>query len=421
MIAEEGQTRGMHSEPVGDQISLYPEDTEAAPRAKEDGHSGTARRPVDVNLFAGAGGLALGIQAAGFSPDYLFEVSPAACKTLKYNVERANPTLRAHVEEVDARFVDWKIVSRPVRLLAGGVPCQPFSLGGRHRADQDGRNHFPEMLAAINALRPVAVLIENVRGLLRPAFRPYFEYILRRLEYPSLKPRNEELWQDHDKRLRHRQCSLGYEPEYHVSFRLVDAADYAVPQNRTRVFIVATRVDLPLYRFPRSTHSKDALLRAQDSGIYWELAGVKKPANLPDRGPVPKEDDGREPWVTVRQALASLPSPKASAAEAEDNHWTIPGARVYHGHKGSYLDWPSKAIKAGVHGVPGGENIVIDDSGAARYYTLREAARIQTFPDDHWFCGTRTQMTKQLGNAVPCRLAEAIARPLHEMLSAHCP
>ena len=99
------------------------------------------------------------------------------------------------------------------------------------------------------------------------------------------------------------------------------------------------------------------------------------------------------------------------------NHFVIPGARAYHGHAGSALDWPSKAIKAGVHGVPGGENTVLDAKGRIRYYTLREAARIQTFPDSHTFVGRRIHVTRQIGNAVPVVLAESISRPLLGLLA----
>jgi DNA (cytosine-5)-methyltransferase 1 len=99
------------------------------------------------------------------------------------------------------------------------------------------------------------------------------------------------------------------------------------------------------------------------------------------------------------------------------NHWLINGARKYAGHAGSILDWPSKTIKAGVHGVPGGENTIVDDSGRFRYYTLREIARLQTFPDAHYFCGARMHITRQIGNAVPCLLAAAVARPLFDLLT----
>lgn len=379
------------------------------------------RIPVDVSVFAGAGGLTAGLLAAGFTPSHLIEKDRGACQTLRHNFG-ANRGRHAKVHECDVVGFDWGKIQGPVRLLAGGVPCQPFSLGGKHFANRDGRNHFPEMAAAIARLNPAAVVIENVQGLLRPAFRPYFEYILRRLECPSVKPRSGEVWQDHNLRIRAHQCSIGYTPEYLVQFRLVNAADYGVPQNRTRVFIVAVRFDLPnpLYRFPVPTHSRGALRRAQADGSYWEKHQLAVPELLPGRGKPPTKDDGLQPWVTVREALATLPAAAPNESKSNDNHWTIPGARVYAKHRGGSLDWTSKTIKAGVHGVPGGENIVVDHAGAHRYYTLRESARIQTFSDDHLFRGTRTQITRQIGNAVPCLLAEIIARPLFTLLHP-CP
>jgi DNA (cytosine-5)-methyltransferase 1 len=359
------------------------------------------------------------MKGAGFSPSHLIEKDPGACLTLRHNATTERPTLTAQVHEENVVGLDWRRFKGSVRLLFGGVPCQPFSLGGNHKADRDDRNHFPEMASAVEQLRPQAVLIENVQGLLRPAFRPYLEYVLRRLEIPSLKPKRNEDWRAHNARIRAHQCSVGYAPEYLVQFRLVNAADYGVPQHRTRVFVVATRYDLPnpVYRFPPTTHSKGTLLRIQDNGVYWEQHGIPRPERLPGRGKPPQEDDGLAPWVTVRTALRGLPAPSENGLESDNNHWTIPGARVYAKHSGGLLDWPSKTIKAGVHGVPGGENIVVEDGGEYRYYTLREAARIQTFPDEHIFQGTRTQITRQIGNAVPCRLAEEIARPLRALLS----
>jgi DNA (cytosine-5)-methyltransferase 1 len=260
------------------------------------------------------------------------------------------------------------------------------------------------------------VLLENVRGLLRESFQPYFEYILRQLECPSIKPKPHELWQGHDKRIRKYRCSVGYTPEYHVDWRLLDAADFGVPQNRQRVFIIATRSDVPRYTFPLPTHSRIALVRVQKSGQYWDHHGIAKPPTLPGNGGNSDQDDGLLPWVTVRDALYDLPEPARCEGEAWMNHWDVPGARHYTGHAGSILDWPSKTIKAGVHGVPGGENTVVVETGGIRYYTLRETARIQTFPDAHFFTGARVHVTRQVGNAVPCRLAFTVASPLYALV-----
>src|SRR5438094_4101579 len=192
---------------------------------------------LDVNLFAGAGGLARGLRWAGFDPTLLYESDSNAWKTLKDNklVPRDPPGRERH--KGDVKLVRWQEIKGHVRLLAAGVPCQPFSLAGKHLADRDGRNLFPELLRAIRYLRPKAVLVENVQGFLRDGFEPYFEYILRRLEIPSMKARNDELWKSHDRRLRRHQCSAGYQPEYNVVWRLLEAADFGVPQNRRRIFI----------------------------------------------------------------------------------------------------------------------------------------------------------------------------------------
>ncbi|MGD0615962.1 MAG: DNA cytosine methyltransferase [Verrucomicrobiota bacterium] len=374
---------------------------------------------IDVDLFAGAGGLAVGLRAAGFSPASFYELDVRSCQTLRHNLEGTHSTLFGTVYEGKAEEVDWNPLSDKVRLLAAGAPCQPFSLGGKHQADRDGRNLFPQVFRAVRELRPMAIFLENVRGLARESFRPYFDYILRHLECPSVKPGHHELWQNHDHRIRQLQMSPGYEPEYRVVYRLVEAADFGVPQNRQRVFIVATRRDLPVYEFPHRTHSKAALIAAQKSGEYWEQHGIRRPRSfvLSENGG--HDANGSLPWLTVRDALQSLPPPSKLESDSTMNHWAIPGARIYTGHSGSIMDWPAKTIKAGVHGVPGGENTITDDDGAFRYFTLRETARMQTFPDKHLFKGARIHVTRQIGNAVPCLLATNLAQPLFNLIKHH--
>jgi DNA (cytosine-5)-methyltransferase 1 len=225
---------------------------------------------VDINLFAGTGGLAIGLRTAGFSPVDLYEVDGLCCRTLQHNTQSGTATIVGSVHQDRVQSIDWKPFRSPVRLLAGGVPCQPFSLAGKHLAQADSRNLFPEALRAIRELRPAVVLLENVRGLLRKNFQPYFEYILRQIECPSIKPRPDEDWANHNERISHHQCSTGYRPEYQVSWRLMDAADYGVPQNRLRVFIVGTREELPRFRFPSPTHSARKLTHALNSGEYCD-------------------------------------------------------------------------------------------------------------------------------------------------------
>lgn len=373
---------------------------------------------MDLDLFAGGGGLAIGLVAAGFRPLELYEKDTVACDTLRRNARYNGSLLSANVHEEDVINVEWRHLQDRVRLLAAGAPCQPFSLAGRHKAANDGRNLFPEVVRAVRETRPAAVMIENVRGLLRQDFAPYFEYILRHLECPSIQPMQGEMWADHDQRIRRHQCSVGYRPEYWISRTLLNAADFGVAQVRMRVFVVATRHDLPPFRFPAATHSKYVLMCSQADGSYWKRHGLKPPAAKFPR-PVELSGDKLLPWRTVRDEIRTLPDPAGTQKHALANHWVIPGARSYPGHSGSLWDWPAKTVKAGVHGVPGGENTLSEQNGTVRYFTLRELARLQSFPDEHVFSGARIHVTRQIGNAVPCKLAEVIARPLFQLIQAN--
>lgn len=383
----------------------------------EPRQNGTNGELVDVELFAGAGGMGVGLRAAGFTPCRFYEKDETCCETLKQNSQCEAPTLLGSVHPGKAEDVEWSPFGGKVRLLAAGAPCQPFSIGGKHEAHNDGRNLFPELLRAIKITKPAAVIIENVRGLARESFRPYFDYVLRQIKFASHPRRERESWRTHNNRLKTLELSAHDSPEYHAEFRVLDAADFGVPQNRSRIFIVATRSDMPTYTFPAKTHSRDALVVALKGKDYWNRHGVPKQTME-----LPKVDmamaEATLPWLTVRDGLHGLPEPSFSEDEAEANHWLIPGARRYARHTGSRLDWPGKTVKAGVHGVPGGENTIVTEDKTFRYFTLRETARLQTFPDEHIFLGTRTKVTRQIGNAVPCALATAIARPLFTAVEA---
>ncbi len=366
---------------------------------------------VDLELFAGAGGLTLGLSAAGMPPDHLFEMNKHCRATLRRNAQGEHPRITGVIHQEDVTRVDWSVFRRPVRLLSGGPPCQPFSFAGKHLADRDGRNQFPETLRAVRALRPAAVLLENVMGLMRASFRPYLDYIGRQLECPSVVPKPGELWDAHDRRIRQHQASRGYRPEYHVRQWVLNAADFGIAQARVRVFLVATRAEFEPVQDPTPTHSRAALIRYQESGAYWRDRGLKPmvrdewPRRL--HGQSGKLSEHYQPWCTVRDALAGLDEPPLEDQDG-NHHWLIEGARLYDHHSGSELDWPAKTIKAGVHGVAGGENVVVLDDGSYRYFTLREMARLQGFPDDYLFEGPRSRIIGQIGNAVPCELGRVI-------------
>ena len=314
-------------------------------------------------------------------------------------------------------------------VVSGGPPCQPFSLGGKHRGYMDKRDMFPEAVRAVRELRPKAFIFENVKGLMRETFADYFEYIHLQLTHPSFTRRKSESWREHRARLEKHHTSRQDRTEYNVVFRLLNAANYGVPQRRERVFFVGFRSDLGVeWSFPEGDYSENALLRSQwITGEYWERHEVAKrqrpqldgrQAGALKGSACDYLFDAGNAWLTVRDAISDLPDPEKISAERNPNHIFNPGARSYPGHTGSPLDEPAKTLKAGDHGVPGGENMLARVDGSVRYFTVREAARLQTFPDDYTFRGAWTEAMRQLGNAVPVRLAETVARSVAETLLA---
>lgn len=381
-----------------------------------------------VELFAGAGGLAMGTAAAGFRHLAVVEWNQQACATIRENQERGFHLVADWpVHNTDVATFDYSSIGREVDLLAGGPPCQPFSIGGKHRGDQDNRNLFPELFRAVRELKPRAVMVENVKGLLRESFAEYFEYITLQLSHPEVTAKKDEDWRDHLSRLERHHTGGTYRGlSYRVIFRLLNAADYGVPQRRERVFIVAFRSDLDVHwAFPERTHSMDALLRDKwVTGDYWERHGVAKRRrpDCPERLRKRIQTLGKElvqnhlPVLTVRDALAGLPEP-VEGMQLIPNHMLTPGARTYPGHTGSDQDEPAKTLKAGDHGVPGGENMLRRADGSVRYFTVRESARLQTFADDYTFPNSWTEAMRQLGNAVPVRLAAHVAHGIRRKLA----
>jgi DNA (cytosine-5)-methyltransferase 1 len=402
----------------------------------------TRPRFTSIELFTGAGGLALGLERAGFVHLALVEIEKRSADTLRTNSRNGVLGVQeADIHQMDVRDFDFSPFADNVDLLAGGVPCQPFSLGGKHGGHRDPRNLFPEMFRAVRDLRPKAILVENVRGLARPSFRPYFQYILLQLSLPMILRRDGEPWTRHRQRLleawhlRHLNGSAPPDLAYEVRYRLLECANLGVPQRRERVFIIGFRADLGLVPrwpdeiWPSVVHSEDALLYSQwIDGSYWEEHGLPQPPRLPPHlAPSVRRLIGRSKpamprWRTVRDALKGLPKPVDGVAHPTiPNHIGIPGVRFYPGHTGSPLDQPAKTLKAGVHGVPGGENALLLENGEARYMTVREAARLQTFPDEYVFEGPRSEAMRQIGNAVPVLVAELLGRAIAEQISSARP
>jgi len=375
--------------------------------------------------------MALGLHFAGFTHAALIEFEPKACDTLLHNAENwrarnggSAPWTPEAVRLLDVREFDPCEVTTDaaIDLIAGGPPCQPFSLGGVHAGMNDSRNMFPAALDLVRRVRPKLVLFENVAGLLRPSFLPYFEYVEEQLRDISCVPRANETWAQHRSRLRHGPAKRSGD-SYHVTRQLVNAADFGVPQLRKRVFLIAVRNDVAEEPIPplEGTHSEEALLRDQwVSGDYWSRHGLDAPSMCPDSRLLERAhaaDTSKLPWKTVRDAISDLPAPVDGKEHPTIcNHVGVPGARSYPGHTGSDIDRPSKTIKAGVHGVCGGEAMIRFPDGQLRYMSVREAARIQTFPDSYEFLGARSHAMRHIGNAVPVDLAAAVGRHIRHFV-----
>jgi DNA (cytosine-5)-methyltransferase 1 len=241
------------------------------------------------------------------------------------------------------------------------------------------------------------------------------------LAYPDEARRDGEEWTDHRDRLA--RLARDRKPTYVVTHQVLNAADYGVPQVRHRVFVVGFRSDLGRrFRFPEATHGLDALLVDQwITGGYWarhRLLKPEPPAPLPSRlANLDLFALATKPYRTVRDAVSDLPEPTDSEPKAYPNHRLQPGARSYVGHTGSPLDHPAKTLKAGDHGVPGGENVLRRPDETVRYFTVREAARLQTFPDRWRFRGAWTEAMRQIGNAVPVDLAKIVAESVAAQLN----
>ena len=386
-----------------------------------------------IELFAGAGGLALGTSLAGFEHSAVLEWDVNACRTLRRNQSLGVPHVRDwEIVEGDVCAYDFRQHSNHVRLVCGGPPCQPFSLGGKHRGRDDHRNMFPQAVRAIREIRPIAFMFENVKGLLRGSFANYYNHIIHAFRFPDVLPRGDEDWIHHLARLEKLHTSGRYSGlQYNVVYQLLNAADFGVPQVRERVFIVGVRSDLGVrFSFPQGSYTEDALLYSKwISGEYWQRHNVRKI----DRPPVSERKRTRvdrlrayipemlgSPWRTVRDAIHDLPRIAVGQRSSRiANHYLNPGARSYPGHTGSPLDEPAKTLKAGDHGEPGGENTLQLDDGRVRYFSVRECARLQTFPDNWEFEGSWTEAMRQLGNAVPVTLAQVVAKRLVDVVAAN--
>lgn len=307
---------------------------------------------TSLEMCAGAGGQALGLEHAGFEHEALVEIEPPACATLRLNRPNWN------VVEGDLREFDGRPY-KGIDLLAGGVPCPPFSKAGLQLGANDERDLFPEAIRLVDECRPKAVMLENVRGLLDAVFTDYRDKVEKQLK------------------------KLGYVP----SWRLLNACDFGVSQLRPRVVFVGIQKEFAehfiwpepqtipvatvgelLHDLMRENKWRGAdKWRKQANAIAPTLVGGSKKHGGPDLGPT----RSKQAWATL----------------GVDGH-------------GLWDDAPPR-----------------DFVGMPRL-TTRMAARIQGFPDEWQFFGKKTAAYRQIGNAFPPAVAHAVAAKINIAITA---
>lgn len=308
-------------------------------------------RLTSLELCAGAGGQARGLELAGFHHEGVVEVDADCCKTLRLN----RPDWTVH--EQDLNLFDGKEY-KGIDLLAGGLPCPPFSVAGKQLGKDDERNLFPAAIRLVDETRPKAIMIENVRGFLDAVFEDYRGYIKSQLR------------------------ALGYEAHW----RLLNASDYGVPQLRPRVIIVALRNDI-----------KD--------GFDW---------------PTPQPFDAPTVGETLLDLMSanSWRGAKRWAKGADEIAPTLVGGSKKHG--GPDLG-PTRAKAAwaalGVNGMTLADEAPERDFVGMPRLTVRMAARIQGFDDEWQFHGRKTASYRQVGNAFPPPVARAVAEKLRAAMT----
>jgi DNA (cytosine-5)-methyltransferase 1 len=306
---------------------------------------------TSIEICAGAGGQALGLERAGFNHIALVEIEKDYCECLKTN----RPKWNVICEDIH-KFSGLKYKDK-VDLLAGGVPCPPFSVAGKQLGAEDERDLFPQMLRLIEEVQPKVCMIENVRGFLGPIFFDYRAEILRHIR------------------------ALGYTP--HV--KLLNASDYGVPQLRPRAIIVSVRNDIKdIFTFP-----------------------------YPDLGKKPTVGD------TLYDLMAANGWKEVNEWRKKANKIapTIVGGSKKHG--GPDLG-PTRAkrqwAELGVDGKGIGNDAPGPDFSGSPRLTPRMIARIQGFPDDWDFGKRKTAACRMIGNAFPPPVAERVGLQIKKVL-----
>ncbi len=325
-----------------------------------------------LDIFAGAGGLSIGLEQAGFDIVAGAEWDGDACETFA----KAHPG--AEVIEGDVNTVGWGRWRDQVDVLVGGPPCQPWSSGGKRLGAADPRDGWPAFRRALGEVRPRAFIAENVAGLGAGARRPLLRALV------------DEL------------AAL----DFQVRAQVVNAADFGVPQRRHRLLLVGLRHRPFMFPAPTFGPGRARPWRPAGEVVGPEAHGLPNPsavtyARCPDIRPHPYDghvfNGGGRPLDLTRPAPTLLASMGGNKTPWVDTEGIVP---TYHAH-----------LLGG--GVPRSGRVA-----GARRITVEEAALLQTFPPGMHFAGTRSSCYRQVGNAVPPRLAEALGRALLGQLTA---
>ena len=342
----------------------------------------SSQKPTFIDLFAGAGGLSIGIQQAGFKPLAATDWDHWSCETLRAN-HKDMVVHEGDITSVDLEEFSKKIGTRTVDLIVGGPPCQGFSQLGKREKDDPRNQMWREYMRFVAFFKPKVFLIENVPQLLTSE------------EFPSIKKMAED---------------LGYE----VKEKVLHAVEYGVPQKRKRAIILGSRIGIPSH--PEPTHTSSANLNLLNTNLK-ALATVRDAI-----ADLPLEPNGKDWHIARNPTPTSLKRYKAIPAGG--NRFDLPleltpdcwkrkktGSTDVFGR----LEWgkPSLTIRTEFFKPEKGCYLHPE---AHRPITIREAARLQTFPDDYVFVGSNVQVAKQIGNAVPCRMAHAVGKELFKFL-----
>lgn len=341
--------------------------------------AGSESRPKVIDLFAGAGGLTVGFRAAGFEPVFAVEVEPAAART--YALNFGDHIHTGPIEEVE------KFPAADV--IIGGPPCQGFSPLGRDR-DHHSRvalnGLWKQYLRAVRQVRPEVFVVENVPEFLKS---DQFATFLDTFEMD------------------------GDLNDYQVEYRVLNAADYGVPQRRRRGIVIGSRVGPPVW--PTKTHGPDADPPRPYASVREAIGDL----------PLQPTDEnlhwGRNPLPMSIERYKAVPEGGSRFDLAANRPDLLPAcwARKKSGTTDVFgrlwWDKPSFTIRTEFFKPEKGRYLHPE---AHRPITHREAARLQTFPDDFQFTGSKTEVARQIGNAVPPRLAEAVARSVLTRLAA---